>query len=298
NDFHLHLKKYESHRVCNCGACRTANNLSVKFVAHYGEITMSSIRQYKKLFGKEVIVAHRLLKNDIEQHEYSLFTDDLMAASKSWTTMEETWSPLERSEKVYDSGPIGFTYLAMDPLLGQLPAIEHINFDYSGPKSIVLETEAVINAPMHIVFDVVADVTWRPKWIPGIGPEVTDVNSKLTQSGQTHRCIVNEPRIIGHDYHIDQDVICFSETPEKKTHGVLYKLHRLSDGRTRIQATLWIPRNPMKAIMFKMMMKKKMMGMFDQSWSNLKFYCEELATRGENHSFTLMLQPEPEHVRA
>ena len=45
--FHLHLKKYESHRICNCGACKTANKLTVKFIAHYGDITMNTIRQYK-----------------------------------------------------------------------------------------------------------------------------------------------------------------------------------------------------------------------------------------------------------
>src|SRR4029453_12291796 len=89
SDFHLHLKKYETHRVCNCGACSTAHNLAVKFVAHYGDVSMNTIRQYKKLFGKDVIVAHRLLKNEIDSSEYSLFTDNLRDANESWKNIDQ-----------------------------------------------------------------------------------------------------------------------------------------------------------------------------------------------------------------
>ena len=35
-DFHSHLRAYDSHRICQCGACSTASNLSLKFIVHLG----------------------------------------------------------------------------------------------------------------------------------------------------------------------------------------------------------------------------------------------------------------------
>ena len=41
--FHEYLKKFELHRICSCGACRTAHNLTIKFVAHYGEVAENKV---------------------------------------------------------------------------------------------------------------------------------------------------------------------------------------------------------------------------------------------------------------
>src|SRR5689334_8961815 len=71
------LVSEETQRICQCGACSTAHDLTLKIVSHYGEITPSHIKDHVKLFGKDVITVHRLLKNDIAHHEYALFTQAL-----------------------------------------------------------------------------------------------------------------------------------------------------------------------------------------------------------------------------
>jgi Protein of unknown function (DUF2652) len=63
--FHSHLRLYETQRICQCGACMSAQNLTLKVVAHYGHIIQSHIKEHVKLFGQDVITVHRLLKNDI-----------------------------------------------------------------------------------------------------------------------------------------------------------------------------------------------------------------------------------------
>lgn len=75
--FHKQLELYESKRICQCKACMSAINLSLKVITHYGEFTEYKIKDSLKLIGKDIIVAHQLLKNDIPQHEYWLITDDL-----------------------------------------------------------------------------------------------------------------------------------------------------------------------------------------------------------------------------
>jgi hypothetical protein len=75
--FHKHLQWYESQRTCSCNACIDAIHLSLKVITHYGEFTEYRIKHFLQLIGKDVIIAHRLLKNDIPQHEYWLITNNL-----------------------------------------------------------------------------------------------------------------------------------------------------------------------------------------------------------------------------
>jgi len=53
-------------------------DLSLKVIAHYGPMTEYAIGQFKKLYGKVVVEAHRLLKNSIESDSYLLLTDSLL----------------------------------------------------------------------------------------------------------------------------------------------------------------------------------------------------------------------------
>src|SRR5215211_4262585 len=77
-DFHRQLMAYHYRRFCQCKACTSAINLTLKVITHYGEFAGYSVKNFEKLIGKDVIVAHQLLKNDIEQHEYWLVTKDLL----------------------------------------------------------------------------------------------------------------------------------------------------------------------------------------------------------------------------
>ncbi|HJW30360.1 MAG TPA: DUF2652 domain-containing protein, partial [Saprospiraceae bacterium] len=105
--FHVHVQKYDTHRICNCGACKTASALTLKFIAHYGEVAINQVQQFKKLFGLDVITVHRLLKNDIEKHEYALFTEALIGRLPDWSSQAaQAWSPIKRSSQEYDSGAV------------------------------------------------------------------------------------------------------------------------------------------------------------------------------------------------
>ena len=53
-------------------------DLSLKVIAHYGTMTEFKIGHFKKLYGKVVIEAHRLLKNSIASDNYLLITDSLL----------------------------------------------------------------------------------------------------------------------------------------------------------------------------------------------------------------------------
>jgi Protein of unknown function (DUF2652) len=61
--------------ACDCGACAGIDQLNLKIVAHYGKATVEQIGPFKELSGVDVILVHRLLKNQVEGHCYLLVTD-------------------------------------------------------------------------------------------------------------------------------------------------------------------------------------------------------------------------------
>ena len=54
-DFHGHLMAYEHRRFCQCKACTSAINLTLKVITHYGEFTGYNVKNFQKLIGKDII---------------------------------------------------------------------------------------------------------------------------------------------------------------------------------------------------------------------------------------------------
>jgi len=67
---------------CPCDACRSIANLGLKFVAHRGDFATHEIAGGIELVGRDVILVHRLLKNEVAARtgvpDYALYTDALV----------------------------------------------------------------------------------------------------------------------------------------------------------------------------------------------------------------------------
>lgn len=106
-NFHIRKEKMMDERVCQCGACKSIGKLTLKFIVHYGEIAFINVRNFKKLYGKDVVLAHRLLKNNIPQKEYVLFTKEYFDSKplpqiviKEWDGPENFLQHIEHFENV------------------------------------------------------------------------------------------------------------------------------------------------------------------------------------------------------
>jgi hypothetical protein len=292
--FHFHLQKYDTHRICNCSACKSANSLTLKFIAHYGEVTFNQVQQHKKLFGIDVITAHRLLKNDIDKREYALFTDRLISATKDWEkSINSDWSDQKTLSQVYDSGRVDYTYVTLENLYQDIPQLQPDDFRLKGHTASVMKTEAIIEAPLELVFNVASDVMWKPKWIPESNPVTTDVNTQIPQAGQTHKCIAKGPVLVAHDFQIEKDVIHYTETDVSKSYCCVYTLTRMEDGKSHLKNEFFMPKNFFKEFMFKALLKKKYTGMCELSWSNLNTYCKELVANHATHPSQVVLGESP-----
>jgi len=93
--------------------------LGLKIILHYGkEIGLVPVGTNIKLMGEDVIIVHRLLKNDIPLDEYILISDELLAHFDD-AGHEELfhWSSLKSDSITIDHlGAVNFKYIDLSPL--------------------------------------------------------------------------------------------------------------------------------------------------------------------------------------
>ena len=64
---------------CGCRACRGVSTLSLKLIVHHGRFVRQTVGGRSRVAGPDVILAHRLLKNDVAGDAYLLLTESAMA---------------------------------------------------------------------------------------------------------------------------------------------------------------------------------------------------------------------------
>jgi hypothetical protein len=117
-DFHRRLMAFDKERTCDCGACVAAARLTLKVVTHYGEFMGYTVKNFNKLIGKDVIVVHQLLKNDIPEHEYWLVTSELLEGRVP--APHAPWMEWNTSAKSTESGEIPFHFVRLGQLKSEL----------------------------------------------------------------------------------------------------------------------------------------------------------------------------------
>ncbi len=76
-------RAYVARNLCPCAGCKEVANLTLKFVAHVGDVATQTIRHRLKLVGIDVILVHRMLKNPVTVREYVLLSEDLYGVDPS-----------------------------------------------------------------------------------------------------------------------------------------------------------------------------------------------------------------------
>ncbi|MDH4069657.1 MAG: DUF2652 domain-containing protein [Ignavibacteria bacterium] len=162
--FHTRLRIIERDSVCQCGACRTASNLTLKFVVHYGEISEISVASFVKAAGINMVIAHRLLKNRIDSHEYILATEDYCTMLPDHASIPRfSWK--SGSEEYPAVGTITFRYALLDQIRASVSVTDR------PPVSVTLTGDRLsveINKPMAEVYRAITDLENRSKWVHGL----------------------------------------------------------------------------------------------------------------------------------
>ena len=285
--FHAHLKLYESHRICQCGACSSAHDLALKFVLHFGDISQKRVKDFTKLFGNDLIIAHRLMKNEVPMDEYVLFTHQLLNVCSAWVDMQQAaWDDPEEGEGHYDGELVKYCYLPLEPLQAHVPEPRVEDYSVQGANAKALTVEGVIKAPLEMVFDVASDVSFRHKWIAGLKAS-GDQNGKITKTGSTHRCVMTgtdqDPYFVSHKFDVNQDTVTWVESDHNAKWDVVIKLERIGKQLTRIYYIFFTKGDLITRLKWRYKTKKMMDGWVRGNFVALDAYCQELLAENQQH---------------
>jgi hypothetical protein len=100
--FSKEITRLSQMRTCVCDACTKVGDLKLKQVIHLGDVAIEKIEKFVKLFGLDVIVVHRMLKNSVPSNEYVMMTDPLYSNFGSFYGLD----PERRKEKFEGVGEI------------------------------------------------------------------------------------------------------------------------------------------------------------------------------------------------
>ncbi len=272
-DFHRQLIAYEQRRFCQCKACSTAINLTLKVISHYGEFAGYNVKNFNKLIGKDIIVAHQLLKNDIEHHEYWLVSKKLLPEHPPGF---KQWMQWNISTKQTETGEIPFHYTQLSQLKKEIQPelIPRLNLDQ---KRKMFSLTKQYDTDILTLFHATGDFNYRSRWQEGV-KAVEMVSHYLPRVGTRCRCLLDNGQSIiyasSYIYHTDK--IEFSETDETEKHTIYYTLEKISAYTTRLSLDFYIKKNIAAEFLFKLLKKKKTEERFNKSLRNLDRLLKEI----------------------
>jgi len=165
NAFHTQRKMFQQMVLCPCGACQGMINLSLKFIAHHGNVSEIKVGRFVKASGLDMIIAHRLLKNNIRADEYVLLTENCLktvsdAAEDSgleWQTAEEEYASI---------GKVNFQFALLEKLKSSIPDPPTPDFSFHLNEQFSIQT--IIHRPFTEVYMTVIDIPKRLLWMNGL----------------------------------------------------------------------------------------------------------------------------------
>ena len=272
--FHQSLFAYDNRRYCQCAACRSAINLSLKVISHYGEFTGYNVKQFNKLIGKDIIVAHQLLKNDIDQHEYWLVTKNLLQDKPTSGFAE--WMNWSSSAKQTEGGEIPYHYTVLSELKCDIPPDTLADLALN-KKTKVISLSREYDTDIITLFHATGDFNYRSRWRVGV-KRVEEVNHFLPRVGMRCRSILESGEVITYSasYSYQDERIEFGEVEEGTGNTTYFTLEKLGRMKSRLTIEYYIEKNFIKQFSFNLIKKKRLEMMYRESMSNVVELVKEI----------------------
>ncbi len=185
NAFHTLLKEYERDRICDCGACSMVNNLQLKFVSHYGNVVKRTIHKYLQLMGSDVTTVHKLLKNNVKENEYLLWSRNSLSDK---TNVNQNVEYFREKCMNYDGvGDVHCNYILLESLFENVPE--------PTPRKTIelienpLRASNMINVNINEAYILLTDLDQKSTWMQGL-KRVKYENERIHRIGTTHDCVL------------------------------------------------------------------------------------------------------------
>ena len=145
------LEQMQYNTTCPCRACRSIGLLDLKMVVHYGSYLVQQMGDREELLGADVIVPHRMLKNQVVEQtgikSYTLFSEAAVSALR----LREFTDALLDYTDTYEH--IGEVKMAVYDLSAAWKRAQAARRKVITPAEAWVKFEADIAAPPHLVWD-------------------------------------------------------------------------------------------------------------------------------------------------
>jgi uncharacterized protein YndB with AHSA1/START domain len=173
---------------CTCNACVRIPDLNLKFVVHQGEALRHRIAGRDELLGPDVIVVHRLLKNEVVErlgiHAYALFTQ----ASLDAVAVDPAALGMVPLAETYEFvGEIGTWVLDLERRWQEEETRRRILVT---PKAAWLTFSVDTKAPPQLAWEFITAPGRRPSWQVGVTQVLlVDSPGGRRAVGATNHCV-------------------------------------------------------------------------------------------------------------
>ena len=272
-EFHKRISAYELRRFCQCKACSSVVNLTLKVITHYGEFTGYNVKNFNKLIGKDIIVAHQLLKNDIPQHEYWLVTQNLEHDTPGELA---NWMHWKSGAKQTETGEIPFHYTPLTPLKENITPDPPLELELK-KRSKMVSVSRDFDAHIITMFHAAGDFSYRSQWDEGV-QKVEELHHFLPRVGMKCRITRDDGEAIVYasSNTFTPEKIVFSETDENRKQSIYYTLERIEEYKTRLTIDLYIRKNLIGEIMFRLLKQQSVRNKMERSLVNLDRVAQQI----------------------
>lgn len=272
--FHSHLIRYSRDRICQCGACSTANNLDLKFVAHHGDIIVRKIQDRLQLMGADVTISHKLLKNNVDSNAYILLSEPVLNGQPR-EDININGISFDCSNTDYEGiGKVEYRSGNTIQWREEVPEPQPVPSEFKTIKSPV-STSVIINAPIQAVHDIITDLNRRMDWRPK--NKIKFDSNHLMRIGDTHDCIIKQGTLeVGPIVNqAEKDEMVYVEHSDGISGKVpetneVFNLKRIDDNTTSLHVELHFILPAFKVFFIKLLFAPG----YRKGFKEFKEYCE------------------------
>ena len=211
---------------CECNACVRIPDLDLKFVVHHGAAIHQKVAGRQELLGSDVIVVHRLLKNDVVErlgmHAYALISQKCIEASD----LDPVALGMREHSETYDRiGDVPAWVHDLERRWQEEEARARIRVT---PEDAFVNVSVPTNVPPQVAWEFLTTPGQRMTWQPW----VTEVTVKGTTGGRrgpgsANHCMHGKDAVIEeildwrpYDYVTDRTTLDTPGGPLKVLHTI------------------------------------------------------------------------------
>ena len=273
---------------CTCRACQEISLLDLKMVTHYGDYILQQIGDQEELLGADVIVPHRMLKNQVIEKtgvkSYALFSE----AAKQALQLPELCETLQDHVESYEHyGELNMVVYDLSTSWREKKTSERKVID---PEDAWINYETVVDAPPALVWDYINNLTLKAD-LMGLdySTRMDELGGRIGQNAQFH-CVhgdfLYQSKIVTWDPFTLFTVYATDNATNLNYHETCrFMPHQ---GGTKFISSVSKPQGEIPAGA-----KDVLQGIWDQAYGGLKAYVERDIARGK---VTVMSKTDPQYL--